>query len=360
MVFNSNIFFLARPPSLIVWNCETHKQFELSANYQIRLLELIGDPDSFNSENPIDSSFFDAGFILSGVDAERSWGWDVLSKLFHVGTKNVPLESQPTTATGWATQYLEHCDDVLLKARPVEHYHKDFGDRIFLPKPLPCTENLSTVLTCRKTARNYNCAEVRLTTLSTILYYGMAYLSEREDEESAALPEGLRRRRSSPSGGGLNATEGYLYATNVESIPSGFYYYNPANHSLERRNPIGDAPLGALLNGQHFIDEIPFGIFLTSRLDKLWWKYEHSRTYRMALIEIGHIAQTIQLIATACGLQTWLNGALNESTIESLIKTEAGVEEVMFFVGGGYGDGSAIAESLKLRLERQATNNEKA
>lgn len=360
MIFNPNIFFLASPPNLIVWNCETHKQFELSLSYQIRLLELVGDPDSFNSENAIDLAFSDAGFISAEGRPEKAWGWDVLSKLFHVGTKNVPLDHQPTTATDWAERYLAHCNDVLIKARPVESYQSDPSARIVLPKPPPCTESLSHVLTSRKTARNYNSKEVKLTTLSTILYYSLAYLSEREDQESAALPEGHRQRRSSPSGGGLNATEGYLYAGNVESIPSGFYYYNPVKHSLEPRSLTSGAALGSILNGQHFVDKMPFGIFLTSRLDKLWWKYEHSRTYRMALIEVGHVAQTIQLIATSCGLQTWLTGALNDSDIESLIKTQPGIEEVMFFVGGGYGDGNAIAESLRSHLDRRVSDNEKA
>lgn len=351
MLFNSNIFFLARPPNLIVWNCETHEQFELSVNHQIRLLELMGDPDRFNSENPIDLGFSDAGIILaSEAVSVRPWGWDVLSKLFHVGTKNVPLDCQPLSANDWADQYLAHCDEVFIKSRPVENCKDEPSVKFVLPRPSPCKGDLTCALTSRKTARNYSVKGIKLEVLSAILYYGLGYLSEREDLESASLPEGLRKRRSSPSGGGLNSTEGYLYANNVESIPKGLYYYNPVDHSLALRSSIEGQVLGSLLNGQHFIDEMPFGLFLTSRLDKLWWKYEHSRTYRMALIEIGHISQTIQLIATSCGLQTWLTGALNDSEIEGLINAQVGTEEVMFFVGGGYGDGSAIPASLKSQL----------
>lgn len=355
MKFNSNVFFLARPPHLIMWNCETHEQFELSPTYQVRLLELIGSPQCFDKNNPVDMDFASSGVLCQNQAAEKDWGWDVLSRLFHMGTKNIPLQDPPIDSSRWAIQYADHCRETLTKQYPAENYKNKATSRIALPKPLALPGVcLTHGLISRKTARNYHRDPVKLATVATVLYYSLAYLPERLDEESMALPVDFRHRRSSPSSGGLNSAEGYLYAYNVESIPPAIYYYNPKDHSLEFKSFLDGLMLGALLNGQHFINELPFGVFLTSRLDKLWWKYEHSRAYRMALIEVGHIAQTIQLVTTSIGMQTWLTGALNEEAIEKLIKPTLGTEEVMFFVGGGFGDGKATPVELASELERQA------
>lgn len=359
MKFNPNVFFLARPPHLVVWNCDSHEQFELSEPYLKRLMELINDTSEFNETAVIDRSFLEAGIIHFSDRNEIVWGWDILSRIFHVGTKNLPLDSQPNDLTSWALQYTDHCDEILSKPYPIETF-ADSALHIRLPKPKHHLTDLTTALTARKTVRQFHDKPVELETLSTILYYSLAYLSEREDGEMENLPAEFRCRRSSPSGGGLNATEGYIYVHNVRSIAPGIYYYHPDKHCLEYRGALKSETLGSLLNGQHFVNNLQFGIFLTSRLDKLWWKYEHSRAYRMALIEIGHIAQTIQLLSTASGLNTWLTGALNENIIEDLIHLELqpGTEEVFFFVGAGYGAGKAIPAELKDEIVRRAKNAE--
>lgn len=50
----------------------------------------------------------------------------------------------------------------------------------------------------------------------------------------------------------------------------------------------------------------------------------------MALIEVGHAAQTFQLAATDRGMNTWLTGALNETSIEPLLMFDNPSEHVLF------------------------------
>lgn len=104
------------------------------------------------------------------------------------------------------------------------------------------------------------------------------------------------------------------------------------------------------MEGQHFIDDIPFGVFLTSRFDKMWWKYEHSRAYRVSILDIGHLSQTFQLVATASGLKTWLTAALTDSKIEKLLGLSNLSEQPMLFVGAGYSNGDVFSEELKTLL----------
>jgi SagB-type dehydrogenase family enzyme len=183
-----------------------------------------------------------------------------------------------------------------------------------------------------------------------LLYLSLGYLKEREEDVDETVAEGLGARRSSPSGGGLNACEGFLHVQNVSGLAPGLYAYHPADHALSFISPLPGSPLGQLLCGQHFINNLPVGLYISARFDKLWWKYPHSRAYRMAYVEAGHIAQTFQLVATALGLSTWLTGALTDDQVETLLGLEDSAEQPLFFVGCGQSDGQVMCEELKALL----------
>ncbi|MDE1168446.1 MAG: hypothetical protein PW845_24455 [Pseudomonas sp.] len=161
MIFNTKVFFIARPPSLIVWNCETHQQFELSIAYQHRLSELISTPESFDQTCSIDKDFLDAGVIKYPNDSEIEWGWDRLSEIFHSGTKCIPLESQPNDLADSTKQYSAHCKETLSKPPPIESFKKSSSNHITLPPPnRAISAGLVHVLKTRKTCRNYDSSPV--------------------------------------------------------------------------------------------------------------------------------------------------------------------------------------------------------
>jgi len=146
-------------------------------------------------------------------------------------------------------------------------------------------------------------------------------------------------RRSSPSAGCLQATEAYVIALNVKGLRQSIYHYRPQDHSLSLINKhIED--LSKTLCHQVFATDAAFLIAMTSRFDKLWWKYPHSRAYRSALLEIGHLSQTFNLAATAYNLNTWITGYFIDDMLNSLLKID-GVNEHSIFVmasGPGYSD----------------------
>jgi len=135
----------------------------------------------------------------------------------------------------------------------------------------------------------------------------------------------------------------------VEGIRSGVHYYEPTHHGLDFICEIKE-PLGDFLDGQHFINDIAFGAFITARFDKMWWKYKHSRAYRVSLLDVGHLSQTFQLVCTAAGLSTWITAALTEEKIETLLNIETYEEQPVFFVGAGYSDGAVFSKELLYRL----------
>ncbi|WP_025128319.1 SagB family peptide dehydrogenase [Pseudomonas sp. PH1b] len=356
MHINPNFFIIARPPFTIVWNYKEHTQYELDASYSTRLIQLVEDPALFDGADEIDGAFLAAGLLSAEPFAEPEWGWDELSRIFHVGTKNLPFEQLPKDIHEWSALYLEHCQQVLDTQPPTERFDQASpAELIELPAPL--LENtgnaLAQVLLKRKTSRSFHARPMALEDLGNLLYLSLGYLRERQADPDESAPETLRARRASPSGGGLNACEGYVYAARVEGLTPGIYFYHSQLHALQWVHSLPNHPLGLLLAGQHFINDLPMGLFITARFDKLWWKYEHSRAYRMAYVEAGHISQTFQLAATDLGLGTWLTGAFNDEQVEQLLGLDNSAEQPLFFVGSGYSDGQAQCKELRALIADQ-------
>lgn len=355
MHINPHVFILPRTPGQIVWDYSNHKQFELDLSYSTRLAQLIDNPEAFDKNNTIDAEFLNAGILTTVKQNTTEWGWDELSKIFHIGTKNIPCEYTPQNIHEWSRHYLDHCDEVLAGDAPDFNLaQRPSTERIALPAPsgLP-VDSLTKALISRKTCRSFTAEALSLDDLSTLLYLSLGYLKERESDVDETVAEGLGARRSSPSGGGLNACEGFLLAQNVNGLEPGLYAYHPIDHALSFVSNLPDAPLGQLLCGQHFINTLPAGLFISARFDKLWWKYQHSRAYRMAYVEAGHISQTFQLLATALGLGTWLTGALTDNQVETLLGLEDSPEQPLFFVGCGKSDGEVMCKELKALLSHQ-------
>ena len=53
------------------------------------------------------------------------------------------------------------------------------------------------------------------------------------------------------------------------------------------------------------------------RYDRLQWKYRnHSKAYRAAILDVGHLSQTLYLAATQAGLGAFVTAAINECDVE--------------------------------------------
>lgn len=351
MYLNPFIFLFSEDSKLLLWNYKSHRQYELDERHAQRFIELIAHPDKFDMHNPIDFIFFENEVWLDERPPDSYWGWDVLSKIFHVGTKNIPYDDHPKDKEEWAGFYHKQCLELIDNA-PVLKAPREINNLYLLPAlqdDVIVEDNIIDTLLKRKTCRSFEKKAVNITVVGTVLYLAFGYLSERAVSVDDVVSPLCRSRRSSPSGGGLNSNEIYIYVNAVEGIRSGVHYYDPARHGLDFICEIKE-PLGDFLDGQHFINDIAFGAFITARFDKMWWKYKHSRAYRVSLLDVGHLSQTFQLVCTAAGLSTWITAALTEEKIETLLNIETYEEQPVFFVGAGYSDGAVFSKELLYRL----------
>lgn len=126
-------------------------------------------------------------------------------------------------------------------------------------------------------------------------------------------------KKTSPSGGALHPTEAYLIVQRVEGITPGLYHYHAGDHALEPLPSPDDLAAFAKLAvaGQHWFADAPVLVVLAPRFARNFWKYRnHAKAYRVVILDIGHLSQTLYLSATELGLGAFITAAINEVDIE--------------------------------------------
>lgn len=257
-MISKDCFFIAKNSTLICWDFKNHKQYELSRDHAYRLIDLIYEKDQGEPNDNLTDDFKRCQVFMDDVDDDLDWGWDVLSRIFHFGTKNITIDKSPSNEKEWALQYLEHCNSVLSKKIQFDDSRSNYSG---IPLPTP-RHSFATDKTFSKraTVRDFQRLPISLADLAEILHHTLGFVEGRTANNGGEDADDYLRRRSSPSVGGLNATEGYVYVNNVDSLDAGIYYYNPRRHQLHWRSPPPPA-LGDLLSGQHFAMTYPLDYF---------------------------------------------------------------------------------------------------
>ncbi|WP_035876588.1 SagB/ThcOx family dehydrogenase [Cupriavidus sp. amp6] len=357
---NPNVFLIFTPDGIVLWDFEKHNQYSLAPEYTFRLVDIAYKRYAIARDDKIDIDLQGQNIIAEHPFSRPEWGWDILARIFHVGTKDIPQEMIPINGREWASCHTALCIETAKNRIPPFKQPRSTAI-LSLPRPDPAVLNSKTLwqsLLERRTCRKFRQEKISLQTLSTILYASFGFLDEREPGINEFVPKYLRQRRSSPSGGGLNSTEVYLFCNRVSDLGPGTYHYDPVTHGLTSiRETARENVLPSLLMGQYFSAELAFGVFIAGRFDRMWWKYGHSRAYRVSLLDVGHLSQTFQLVSTACGLKTWLSAAFRDSEVEELLEIKSPAEQVLLFVGAGYSDGEDIdTASREILTEYSMTN----
>lgn len=352
LYLNPDLFFLLKDENIILWDYQNHQQFTLTRPYFDRLqahsrdgIEVKGD-----ALNDIDQHLLKEGILLTKAPIEPTWQWDKLSYIFHIGTRNV-VEDAHTSEEEWLADYIAGCEEAVEERMPKESFIRREG--AFTPLLAPDLESLnrlsfSEILKQRQTIRNFEGKPVSIEHLSTLLFvtFGLFH-GPWQDLTDAGLRE-VGLRKTSPSGGGLHPNEAYVTISNIPGIEPGTYHYDVERHGLVWVNDtLSDEGLAALCMGQPYGNGCAFGVFLVSYFGKMWWKYPHSRGYRVVMLDAGHLSQTFQLVATSLGILTWMTANIHDVNVSSHLKLEGVHQAPMHFLSGGYGHKSAVYKGIK-------------
>lgn len=199
-----------------------------------------------------------------------------------------------------------------------------------LPAPVLPANGFDTTVRARLSCRQFRVEPVSLQALSTLLFAGYGIL------DSIDL-DGEFMERPVPSGGALYPLELYVLAQNIAALTGGVWHYVPLGHRLELVHPY---PLPRLFTaemflGQSYLADCAAIVMITSIAERSMWKYE-DRGYRYILLEAGHVAQNLNLCATAMGLGCLNLGGFFDRDILGLIGAEPDDQIALYGVAVGH------------------------
>ena len=189
---------------------------------------------------------------------------------------------------------------------------------IALPTSLsPLTRSLSEAIVMRTTPAKMEPCPISREQLATLLFY--AYGVTRDNQNTPFS----RPFRTIPSGGGLFPLEIYFFTRGaVEGLETGIYHYHPVRHNLRFVKP-GDwcLDIAKALVQPNIAEDCSILFFITAIFNRSTFKYKE-RGYRFVFLEAGHLAQNLNLVATAMDLGVWNVGGYFDRDIDRLLEVD--------------------------------------
>ncbi len=288
-------------------------------------------------------------------DAFRAIGWHPPAAVSHMAARWEAIDGPK----GMAEADVDTNEGLLRNhgaPPPPEVTAATSGARMALPKI--ARDNFDALLDTRATCRNYDSeATLPLATFSQLMarVFGARGIGR-------PAPGFDVYKRTSPSGGSLHPTDCFLIVQRVEGIAPGLYRYRIDTHALEPVAPavappqpgdagvrlLGDAPptkwradeLRAFARiavaGQDFFADAPVLCVLAPRFHRNFWKYRnHAKAYRVCVLDVGHLSQTLQLCATQAGWGPFVTSAINEIDIERAFGMTGYIQSPLVVCGFG-------------------------
>ncbi len=213
----------------------------------------------------------------------------------------------------------------LWDALPYEGY-----ERVDLPTDLaPLAGAVQSAILERRTPRAISAGSMTLAQLATLLHCAYGVTGGNED---GSFP---RPFRAVPSAGALYPLELYFHAANVEGLAAALYHFNPALRSASLLRP-GDSSrqiATALAQPALAIDTAAL-VFITAIFERAVFKYGN-RGYRFTLLEAGHVAQNLNVAATALGLGCVNIGAFTDQEIDDFLGLDGMTHATLYLVSIG-------------------------
>jgi SagB-type dehydrogenase family enzyme len=202
---------------------------------------------------------------------------------------------------------------------------------------------LTAVIEGRRSMRRHGARPLTVTDLGDLLYRTARVRSLIGIEQPAQPDEekgnGYKLSdRPYPSGGACYELEFYVTAGDCDGLARGVYHYDPLGHRLE---PVSAEPaavdelLGCARVAAAMAQPPPALISMTVRFRRLSWKYE-GLAYRMVLMHVGVLIQSLYLVCTAMRLAPCALGSVSIESAARAFGTDWRVEPCVgqFIVGG--------------------------
>lgn len=198
------------------------------------------------------------------------------------------------------------------------------AETVQLPPPVLPAVAFDELVRARHSSRRFLPDPLALAELSTILHAGYGIV-DTQDLDGEFL------ERPVPSGGGLYPLELYVLVQRVDGLAAGSWHYVPLGHRLERIHEHALPPLlsSEMFLGQAYLIDCSAIIVTTSVVERSLWKYE-DRGYRYILLEAGHVAQNMNLCATALNVGSLNLGGFFDRDVLGILHADADTEVALY------------------------------
>jgi SagB-type dehydrogenase family enzyme len=215
----------------------------------------------------------------------------------------------------------------------------DLYPAIALPQTLaPLTIGLSEALLTRVSARAMRPSRLSLEQVASLLHHACGVT---RDNEGTGFP---RPFRATPSAGALYPLELFFHSRYIDGAPPGLYHYNPMRNEIRRVLDDDQSPriADALIPFQsHLALDAALLVFLTALFGRSTFKYA-TRGYRFILLEAGHVAQNLNLVANGLGLASLNVGGYFDRRLDEFLGLDGLTHSAIYMVAiGGRGPAGA-------------------
>jgi putative peptide maturation dehydrogenase len=262
--------------------------------------------------------------------------WDRYAALFHFMDRGrsdggVTVEeaerAAPQASAAIASFVAQH-------GPPPDAFHRRRSDGSYALEHEDRAGTLYDALRMRRTARAFAADAVSFAEVSAVLRYTFGCHGYWRTADAVTL------HKTAPSGGGLHPVEAYAIVLAVEGVPTGAYHYNVERNDLDLLKELDAANARSALAhaacGQQFVGEAAVVVLLTGRFFRSFWKYrDDARAYAVLLMDVGHLSQTFQLVATDLGLASFVTAAIDGPAADALVGVDGTGESVLAFCGCG-------------------------
>src|SRR5260221_3382983 len=83
---NPHVFFFIKDGEIVAWDYQDHQQFSIEPEYLQRILSWSKNHEQ--QRTSIDQELEEGKLISQKPIEVGEWGWDILSQIYHIGTKD--------------------------------------------------------------------------------------------------------------------------------------------------------------------------------------------------------------------------------------------------------------------------------
>jgi SagB-type dehydrogenase family enzyme len=253
---------------------------------------------------------------------------------FHQATFNLPFDADILEGLSYPEYYANFLatND---EAGPQPSATTDVAGRPIIARPQPGAVSPASLDTVLSGAAPINRFDGPPVTFAAIM---PAIQSAFGVQRTVGGALGEHQLRSFPSGGARHPFELYVVSKGIDGLPEGIFQFDAVSGNLTDLGSTQALRINDACFGKGGILSAAAVAVITCRWLRHSWKYRYARSYRMLLLEVGHIVQALNLSMVSHGMQTYHCPSIDDRVLREMLQLDDDCAEgPVYALGIGHG-----------------------